>query len=236
MNWERVYAFAKGLSAIETSREVGAAFVDLIAPSGFFAASCGCGRETPLGPVWEFSFNTWPAEWIEVYRDKDFVRHDPVMARLTSRPFTWREASESRKWTPMQLEFQRWLREIDFVDALAVPIHEPGGDVGLCVSLADHPIEDIDERLLLQIASFNAYQRCRELGAGTMASSIKAPLTPREVECLRWVMKGKSDRDIGTILNISHTTVHFHIEQIKRKLGVKTRTQAAGIVSTLGYI
>ncbi len=27
---------------------------------------------------------------------------------------------------------------------------------------------------------------------------------------MRWVLKGKSDTDIGLILGISHTTVKFH--------------------------
>jgi DNA-binding CsgD family transcriptional regulator len=40
----------------------------------------------------------------------------------------------------------------------------------------------------------------------------------------------------GHILGISHTTVHFHIERVKIKLGVKTRTQAAAIIVTLGYL
>ena len=35
---------------------------------------------------------------------------------------------------------------------------------------------------------------------------------------MRWVLKGKSDRDIGEILEISHTTVKFHIERVKKKL------------------
>ena len=65
---------------------------------------------------------------------------------------------------------------------------------------------------------------------------MKAPLTPREIECLRWVLKGKSDTDMAKILGISHTTVHFHIEQVKKKLGVKTRTQAAATILTLGYL
>ena len=52
---------------------------------------------------------------------------------------------------------------------------------------------------------------------------------------MRWVLEGKSDRDIGGILGISPTTVHFHVEQIKRKLGVRTRQQAARVVTSLGY-
>jgi DNA-binding CsgD family transcriptional regulator len=70
----------------------------------------------------------------------------------------------------------------------------------------------------------------------TEASSVKAPLIPRELECLRCVLQGKSDTDIAKILGISHTTVHFHIEQAKKKLGVKTRTQAAAMIVTLGYL
>lgn len=90
--------------------------------------------------------------------------------------------------------------------------------------------------MALHTASLYAHQRCRALGGLTEASSVKSPLTPRELECLRWVLKGKSDTDMAKILGISHTTVHFHIEQVKKKLGVKTRTQAAAIIVTLGYL
>ena len=179
MDFAQTAAFIWSLSAIETSREVGSAFTDLIAPAGFFAACCGCGRESASGPVWDFSFNTWPSEWLSIYREKDYVRHDPapITARLTSQPFSWREISEGREWTPKQREFQNWLREIGVVDGFVVPTHEPGGDVGLCVSLSDHRIEDAEERLLLQMASLRAYQRCRELGGFILASMAKAPLT-----------------------------------------------------------
>jgi regulatory LuxR family protein len=47
---------------------------------------------------------------------------------------------------------------------------------------------------------------------------------------------GKSDTDIRTILGISHATAHFHTERAKKKLAVKTRTQAAATVVALGYL
>jgi DNA-binding CsgD family transcriptional regulator len=83
---------------------------------------------------------------------------------------------------------------------------------------------------------FNAYDRCRTLGGSIEASTAKTPLSPRELECLKWVLDGKSDTDIGKILGILHTTAHFHIERVKKKLGVRTRTQAAAMVATLGYL
>lgn len=65
---------------------------------------------------------------------------------------------------------------------------------------------------------------------------MRTPLSPRELECLKWVLDGKSDTDIGEILGISPNTVHFHVERVKKKLGVRTRTQAAATVMTLGYL
>jgi DNA-binding CsgD family transcriptional regulator len=230
--------FIETLPKYKTSKEVGAAFAGMIAPHGFLMASCGGSRETPLGRVWDFFFNTWPVEWLLEYQKNDYVRHDtvPSMARLTATPFTWRELMRGRKQTLKQIEFHERVRSLGVIDGYAVPIHYPGGDLGLCVSVASHPIDDPQERLALHMMSFYTHLRCRALGGLTEASSVKAPLTPREVECLKWVLNGKSDTDIGKILGISHTTVHFHIERIKKKLGVRTRTQAAAMVMTLGYL
>jgi DNA-binding CsgD family transcriptional regulator len=221
-----------------SSQEVGAAFASTIAPHGFNMASCGGSRETPTGRVWDFYFNTWPPEWLLEYQKNDYVRHDmlPAMARLSAMPFTWVELLRDREQTPKQIEFHSRVRELGVVDGFAVPIHQPGGDVGLCVSVATHVIEDPEERVALHMASLHAHHRCQALGGQTEASSVKTPLSPRELECLKWVLDGKSDTDIGKILGISHTTVHFHVERVKRKLGVRTRTQAAAMVMTLGYL
>lgn len=52
-------------------------------------------------------------------------------------------------------------------------------------------------------------------------------LTLREAEVLYWVVKGKTSRDIGDILNTSPRTVNKHLERVFEKLGVETRTAAA---------
>ena len=53
------------------------------------------------------------------------------------------------------------------------------------------------------------------------------PLTAREAEVLLWISRGKSNRDIGEILDISPRTVNKHLEQIFVKLGVENRAAAA---------
>lgn len=238
MNLTDAAAFIEGLPHHNSSRDVGVAFAKWLSPCGYLAVSCGESRETPAGRTWEFFFNTWPIEWLLQYQKNDYVRHDlaPTIARISVHPFTWREAMLGKEQSQAQIDFNKWVAGLGVVDGLAVPIHYPGGDFGLCVSVADHPIEDPNERMALHTVSLYAHQRCLALGGLTEASSVKSPLTPRELECLRWVLKGKSDTDMAKILGISHTTVHFHIEQVKKKLGVKTRSQATAMIVTLGYL
>ena len=52
-------------------------------------------------------------------------------------------------------------------------------------------------------------------------------LTRRETELLSCLAQGKSNPEIGIILNISLHTVAKHLEHIYTKLGVNSRTRAA---------
>jgi len=69
------------------------------------------------------------------------------------------------------------------------------------------------------------------LDDATLAARLTAAfaLTPREAEVLFWVIKGKTNRDIGDILGTSPRTVNKHLEHVFEKLGVETRTAAARV-------
>ncbi len=54
-------------------------------------------------------------------------------------------------------------------------------------------------------------------------------LTAREAEVLLWISRGKANRDIGEILNISPRTVNKHLEQVFVKLGVENRSAATAV-------
>src|ERR671939_1307620 len=53
------------------------------------------------------------------------------------------------------------------------------------------------------------------------------PLTNREVQVLRHVALGLSNKEIGRSLGISVETVKEHVQNILRKIAVTDRTQAA---------
>ena len=52
-------------------------------------------------------------------------------------------------------------------------------------------------------------------------------LTPRESRVAFWLARGKTNREIGLILNMRSRTAEKHVEHILCKLGVENRVAAA---------
>ena len=64
--------------------------------------------------------------------------------------------------------------------------------------------------------------------AEKLAGRMGGPaLTGRELEVLKRIVAGRSNKEIGSDLHISEATVKTHINSILSKLGVSDRTQAA---------
>jgi LuxR family maltose regulon positive regulatory protein len=61
-------------------------------------------------------------------------------------------------------------------------------------------------------------------------------ISPREIEVLRLVALGKSNRDIGEHLFISEKTVKKHVSNIMAKLGTANRTQTADLARHLDLL
>ncbi len=64
--------------------------------------------------------------------------------------------------------------------------------------------------------------------AGANKPAKTGLLTPRETQILHWIYHGKSNIEIGMILDISPLTVKNHVQKTLRKLNVLNRTQAVG--------
>jgi DNA-binding NarL/FixJ family response regulator len=61
-------------------------------------------------------------------------------------------------------------------------------------------------------------------------------LTGRQVEILRLISEGKSDRDIAAALGVSEHTVHRHVANILLRLDLPTRAAAAAYSASRGFI
>jgi DNA-binding CsgD family transcriptional regulator/tetratricopeptide (TPR) repeat protein len=73
-----------------------------------------------------------------------------------------------------------------------------------------------------------------DLGAGLPAGRTLAGLTPRELEVLRLLVEGRSNRQIAEQLFISGKTASVHVTNILAKLGVHSRLEAAATARRLG--
>ncbi len=65
------------------------------------------------------------------------------------------------------------------------------------------------------------------LDAGLLEKVL--PITRREAEVLIWVAHGKTNREIGDILELSPRTVNKHLEQVYPKIRVDNRSAATSI-------
>jgi DNA-binding NarL/FixJ family response regulator len=61
-------------------------------------------------------------------------------------------------------------------------------------------------------------------------------LTAREIEVLKSVAEGKSNKIIASRLFISEATVKAHMKNVLQKLGASDRTHAVGIASSRGFL
>jgi predicted ATPase/DNA-binding CsgD family transcriptional regulator len=72
-----------------------------------------------------------------------------------------------------------------------------------------------------------------DLGAGMPAERTLAGLTPRELEVLRLLVEGRSNRQIAETLFISGKTAGVHVTNLMAKLGVHSRLEAAATARRL---
>ncbi len=68
------------------------------------------------------------------------------------------------------------------------------------------------------------------------ARGQRPALSPREVEVLRHVVDGRSNREIASTLGLSEVTVKVHVGHILQKLSVDDRTQAATTAIARGIV
>jgi DNA-binding NarL/FixJ family response regulator len=75
--------------------------------------------------------------------------------------------------------------------------------------------------------AFAGLMEQRGNGNGNGCSAARARLTRREIEILRLVAEGRSNREVARLLWVTDQTVKFHLANTYRKLGVSNRGEAS---------
>jgi two-component system, NarL family, response regulator DegU len=102
------------------------------------------------------------------------------------------------------------------------------------VARGEHPINEslttrpkVAEQVLLQF---------QELSRRTEAEGIISPLTPREMQILKYIGQGFLNKQIAVELGISEQTIKNHVTSILRKLNANARTEAVVLALRQGLI
>jgi DNA-binding CsgD family transcriptional regulator len=180
---------------------------------------------------------TYPASWIKRYLQMGYVDVDPVVREgfLRTLPFDWSE-----------LKIQSAAEASFLADALAhgvgprgfsIPVRSKNGHRALfSISSSRSENEWVSflrstQPTLIQIAN-----RVHRRVIDEVLGDDRPHLTTRELECLRWVARGKDTSEIAIILNISPHTARYYLKSARYKLDSVTSAQAVSKAVKLGIL
>ena len=66
-----------------------------------------------------------------------------------------------------------------------------------------------------------------------LAEKCNVNTSKREIQCLYYLMKGKSARETGTLLNLSQRTVEYYLNCLKEKMHCSRKSELIEVVYKL---
>lgn len=179
-------------------------------------------------------------EWHDIFLARQYYRRDPVhiAALRTNRCFAWSELGAllgaGRIHKPILREAARHgLRR-----GLTVPIGVPGEPPG-CGSLGTGA-DALPPRDQCRAAAWvvdEAFAEVRRVyGLPGKLEDQPPPLSPRRLECLRLAALGCTDAEIAARMGVAVSTVHTHMEYLRRTYSVRSRTQLGRLAQRLGLL
>lgn len=178
----------------------------------------------PLG----IQIENFPQAWIDRYVAGGLWRSDPIpeLARRLGRPFWWRDIRTLTKLTATNIEYLDLAASHGLGDGLAIQIFGPNMyDALLNVGFGETRPDLLPSAIFeMQSAAQIAHLRYCVLTGKT--GRLTQELSPRELEVLRWLARGKSNSVIAEIMGISRHTVDTMLRRLFDKLDANDRTTA----------
>jgi DNA-binding CsgD family transcriptional regulator len=171
---------------------------------------------------------TYPARWIEEIMAARLYHEDPVHAACvkTVSGLTWDQIGDYIAPNARQLSILERGLAHGLASGFTMPIRmrdEP--DAMFTVARHGNEMISSPDLLSARLVGTVAFDQARALLGPDELANIPIALSPRQIDCLDLVARGKSDWEIGQILGLSRDTVHEYVEAARRRYGVRRRTQ-----------
>lgn len=196
---------------------------------------------TPISGSTVYATENYSDDWKMEYCKSCFWKQDPI---LQYRYSTFREGAVwNDRFFGSSRELWRKAQEHDLRAGVSFLISLSDSPMRVVLSLSSHDVKDIKKSevnfLYDNVAHHIAHSvmdavKERMDGYGGLSSYV--PLSVRETDVLRFSADGLTSTDISENLHVTRSTVHFHMRNIKEKLGCRNKTQAVAKAVLLGYI
>lgn len=176
---------------------------------------------------------TWSREDLLAYSRDGWAERDPLLKSAVEREtlFLW----SADGWRNSgHCEYSEYLALNGIAGGATVPLGGGPGKLGAMTLLAvsDDALTADTLHAANVLARFGL-ARVQVLREGiALQSPTPDPLhslSSRQREILHWVAEGKTNREIAVIMGSTLSTINYHLEQIRQKLGVPNRASAAAL-------
>ncbi|MFB2550733.1 helix-turn-helix transcriptional regulator [Ensifer soli] len=180
----------------------------------------------------------WPERWRTFYFTSGIRDHDPVLMALNrfSLPFTWADLRKDRGLSSAGTRGLQLVAEAGWLDGLCIHQHRGAERYGLVSLVSSAPRISAASRAALVATSLCFHGRMRRLVPEHGFPVPPAGLTARELDCLKRVAQGLTDKQIAAALEIGASTVHDHVEKARIKLSARSRAELAALSISLGIV
>jgi DNA-binding NarL/FixJ family response regulator len=120
-----------------------------------------------------------------------------------------------------------WLAHTQYQYALLLLVRHQSGDGTQAIALLGEALATARTLGMRALEARLTDQQEHTPPPDPAPQNLSDPLSRREVEVLRLIAAGKSNRDIAATLCISLNTVATHVRNILTKIGCTNRTEAA---------
>jgi DNA-binding CsgD family transcriptional regulator len=184
--------------------------------------------------------STYPEAWMSRYLQERFERYDPVIVRAKQSiaPFDWGAHTLTTAVSPKGGAIFEEAARYGIRHGFSIPVPTEAGSCVLVSFATDERRPSFEACIgehgaVLQFMAMLFHRHVCALAAGNRQIG-DITLSFREFECLEWASRGKSAWEIGRILTISRSTAAFHLDNAKRKLGVRSINQAVARLAGRG--